>query len=129
MSGKVPRAGTCEFLRFFSDRVPKLDACGFAVLAALLMHVNTGSRRRAELYQAHPSHRTLAKVARVSEPTVRKALKRLEQSGWIRVTKRRAGRFNDSNLYDFTPAAEQIIVDRQRKRAPLKSTEGGNGDT
>ena len=104
--------GTAQLMRFYADaeRFPKpvFTFVHMVVIWALLMHVDTTGRRGAK-YVAYPSQKTLAKVARVSEPTVNKALDAYTASGWLAVTKRRAGKLNAPNLYSVQPAVDEIL--------------------
>jgi hypothetical protein len=121
-----PNVGTAEFMRFFThrDRFPELDAHGVAVVLTLIMHINTSGRGGAR-YVCYPSHKTLAAAARVSEPTVRRALRLLEASGWLLVTKRRSGKRNAPSLYSVEPAVDAILADRRAERPALAIVQGG----
>ena len=122
--------GTCDLLRFYTDRkrFSNLDVYGVAVIAALLMHVNT-SGRGAPTYHARPSQQTLASYARVTEPTVRKWIKYFSKKGFLVVRKRRAGKRNAPNEYDVTPAAKWI-ADGKFSTKPILSLIGrGRHDT
>ena len=125
MIAKQPTVGTCELLRFFSDRrrFPELTARGFAVISALLMYVNTTGRGFTR-YRAYPTQRTLARDSRLSEPTVRKWLRYFRDLGWLRIERRRDGNRNMSNCYDVGVAAMAIIEQKRNINPDLKVTVG-----
>jgi hypothetical protein len=120
-----PNVGTAELMPFYThrDRFPELDAHGIAVVLTLMMYVNT-SGRGGTRYVCYPSHKTLAAAARVTEPTVRRALQQLEATGWLLVTKRRAGKRNAPNLYSVSPAVDAILAGRRAQRPALVIIQG-----
>lgn len=119
--------GTCDLLAFYTDvvRFPALNSHGVAFIAALLRHVNTSGRGSIK-FQAYPSHGTIAALARISKPTSRKWARYFADSGWLVVRRRRSGRRNGSNIYDVTPAVEEIRNARQhsQSKAPVRLTAG-----
>jgi hypothetical protein len=78
--------------------------------------------------EAWPSLNTIAKRCKISKPTAIKALRELEDQGWIRKTvRRRANREYDTTVYSLDdppgpPAGGKADL------PPVKSTGGGKGD-
>jgi len=101
--------GTGELLQFYTnrERFPDLESHGVAFIAALLSFINTSGRNNRK-YTAFPSLETLAKVSRLTVPTLRKWAKYYKSSGWLIIHKRRNGRRAASNEYDMTPAVCEI---------------------
>lgn len=123
--------GTCDLLAFFTDttRFPQLTAYGVAFIAIVLQHVNTSGRRSIK-FEAYPSHGRIAALARISKPTSRKWARYFEDSGWLLIRRRRRGQRNGSNIYDVTPAVNEICAVRchnGKSPAELPSVGGGEG--
>ena len=70
-----------------------LSSTDIAVFCALSIYFKNG------VNAGWPSHKTIAKKARVSDRTVRRSIKVLEEAGYIRVVHRNSDKMRQTNLY------------------------------
>ena len=96
------------------DAISEVGTTAFAVYFRLLHHRNRTTGR------THPSIRTLEKSLGVDRKTILKAVRRLEEAGWISVTRDETENGKPvPNRYDFPP---QSLVQKE----DLSKAEGGN---
>jgi hypothetical protein len=80
----------------------------------------------------YPGHRRLARMARVSEKTVGRTLRRLEQDGWIEIMQRGDGRGNFSEYRVNVAAIREkrcpvVPLSAVRKRGTARKKKGDTG--
>lgn len=81
-----------------------LTSTDIAVFCALSIYFSNGSN------YGWPSHKTIANKARVSDRTVRRSIKKLEDAGYIRVVHRNEFKMRKTNEY--------YAVDDYKHRSP-----------